>query len=38
MIPEAASGMIETEYTVTPMRTWYKKDKLYEANAENQQT
>jgi NADH dehydrogenase len=31
MLPEVASGMIETRHIVTPLRSFCKKAKLYEA-------
>ena len=35
MIPEVASGMIETRHIVTPVRTFCKKAKFYEANVQS---
>ena len=35
MLPEVASGMIETRHIVTPIRSFCKKAKLYEANVES---
>ena len=35
MLPEVASGMIETRHIVTPVRSFCKKAKLYEANVES---
>lgn len=35
MLLEVASGMIETRHIVTPLRTFCKKTKLYEANVES---
>src|SRR5215472_6963780 len=35
MLPEVASGMIETRHIVTPVRSFCKKAKFYEANVES---
>ena len=35
MLPEVASGMIETRHIVTPLRSFCKKAKLYEASVES---
>jgi NADH:quinone reductase (non-electrogenic) len=35
MLPEVASGMIETRHIVTPLRSFCKKTKLYEASIES---
>ncbi|HMH09838.1 MAG TPA: FAD-dependent oxidoreductase, partial [Candidatus Nitrosopolaris rasttigaisensis] len=35
MLPEVASGMIETRHIVTPIRSFCKKAKFYEANVES---
>jgi NADH dehydrogenase len=35
MLPEIASGMIETRHIITPLRTFCKKAKFYEANVES---
>src|SRR5438132_11659409 len=35
MLPEIASGMIETRHIVTPVREFCKKAKFYEANVES---
>ena len=35
MLPEVASGMIETRHIVTPLRSFCKKAKLFEANVES---
>jgi NADH dehydrogenase len=35
MLPEVASGMIETRHIVTPVRTFCKKAKFYQANVES---
>ena len=35
MLPEVASGMIETRHIVTPVRSFCKKGKFYEANVES---
>jgi NADH:ubiquinone reductase (H+-translocating) len=35
MLPEVASGAIETRHIVTPVREFCKKAKFYEANIES---
>src|SRR5215469_7959886 len=35
MLPEVASGMIETRHIVTPVRTFCKKAEFYEGNVES---
>ena len=35
MLPEVASGMIETRHILTPIRSFCKKAKFYEANVES---
>lgn len=35
MLPEVSSGMIETRHIVTPVRTFCKRAKFYEANVES---
>jgi len=35
MLPEVASGMIETRHIVTPLRSFCRKAKLYEASVES---
>ena len=35
MLPEVASGMIETRHIVTPLRSFCKKTKLFEASVES---
>ena len=35
MLPEVASGMIETRHIITPVRSFCKKAKFYEANVES---
>jgi NADH dehydrogenase len=35
MLPEVASGMIETRHIVTPVRSFCKRGKFYEANVES---
>lgn len=35
MLPEVASGMIETRHILTPIRTFCKRAKFYEANVES---
>ena len=35
MLPEVASGMIETRHIVTPVRSFCRKAKFYEANVES---
>ena len=35
MLPEVASGMIETRHILTPVRSFCKKAKFYEANVES---
>ena len=35
MLPEVASGMIETRHIVTPVRTFFKKAEFHEGNVES---
>ncbi len=35
MLPEVASGMIETRHIVTPVRSFCRKAKFYEANVQS---
>ncbi|HET7344999.1 MAG TPA: hypothetical protein VFJ05_03900 [Nitrososphaeraceae archaeon] len=35
MLPEVASGMIETRHIVTPVKSFCRKAKFYEANLES---
>ena len=35
MLPEVASGMIETRHIVTPVREFCKKAKFYEASVKS---
>src|ERR1044072_343721 len=35
MLPEVASGMVETRHIVTPVRSFCRKAKFYEANVQS---